>query len=231
MATVPVKIGKVTKKTQTINSNTITLPAGQPRCGDVVTLPKVTATSGLPVTIKVVSGPASIANGRITFTGSGKVTIQLDQSGNTAFFAAPSLRADIIAVRSTAQATKTIPFNINKTNSIRTYNLNSLSGIPATNDWNVVAIGGIPQNISVTTQGFGPGNTSPRYSGRWFTVSAYGTTYRCVLLTNGTLYVAGNNFQANNQVFKSAVTFSATDSKQTCGTNPTLITVDAKVSR
>lgn len=47
-----------------------------------------TSSSGLPVTISVVSGPATITGGTVTLTGSGIVTLRAEQAGNATYAAA-----------------------------------------------------------------------------------------------------------------------------------------------
>lgn len=49
------------------------------------------ATSGLPVTLTVTSGPASLSGNMLTVTGSGAVTITASQPGNSDFAAASSV--------------------------------------------------------------------------------------------------------------------------------------------
>ncbi|MFI5335681.1 MAG: immunoglobulin domain-containing protein, partial [Opitutales bacterium] len=54
-----------------------------------------TATSGLPVTFSVISGPAGVSgvNGTtLTISGTGAVTVQADQAGNGAYAAAPAVQ-------------------------------------------------------------------------------------------------------------------------------------------
>lgn len=48
-----------------------------------------TATLGLPVTITVQSGPATISSGVVTLTGAGTVVLVASQAGNTFYLAAP----------------------------------------------------------------------------------------------------------------------------------------------
>ncbi len=50
-----------------------------------------TATSGLPVTFSVVSGPATISGNLLTFTGAGALTVRASQAGNANFIAAPNV--------------------------------------------------------------------------------------------------------------------------------------------
>lgn len=59
--------------------------------GDVAFALGATASSGLPVSYSVVSGPASVANGLLTITGAGSVTVRALQLGNGIFGAALSV--------------------------------------------------------------------------------------------------------------------------------------------
>jgi hypothetical protein len=54
-----------------------------------------TASSGLPVTFSVVSGPATISGDTLTFTGAGTVMVAADQSGNATFAGAPEVTQTI----------------------------------------------------------------------------------------------------------------------------------------
>jgi hypothetical protein len=67
-----------------------------------------TASSGLPVTFSIVSGPATIAGDTITLTGAGAVTVRASQAGNSNFNPAPdvdqSFTVDPAAIAVTADA-------------------------------------------------------------------------------------------------------------------------------
>jgi len=54
-----------------------------------------TATSGLPVGFRVVSGPATLDGNTLTFTGAGSVVVQADQDGNIRYNPAPFVRQTI----------------------------------------------------------------------------------------------------------------------------------------
>jgi hypothetical protein len=56
--------------------------------GDAAFALTATATSGLPVSFRVMDGPAIISGNTVTLTGAGVVTIAAIQSGNNNFFAA-----------------------------------------------------------------------------------------------------------------------------------------------
>ncbi len=47
-----------------------------------------TASSGLPVTYQVISGPATVSSGQLTVTGAGSVTVEASQAGDTIYAAA-----------------------------------------------------------------------------------------------------------------------------------------------
>lgn len=67
-------------------SQTITFPPISTKTlGDPPFALAATATSGLPVTYTVLSGPATVSNNIVTPTGVGMVTIQADQAGNTTY--------------------------------------------------------------------------------------------------------------------------------------------------
>src|ERR1041385_5236350 len=64
---------------QTITFNTI----GSRTYGDAAFVPDVAASSGLPVTLSILSGPAALSSGNmLTLTGTGTVTLRASQSGN-----------------------------------------------------------------------------------------------------------------------------------------------------
>ncbi len=69
------------------------------------------ATSGLPVTVTVLSGPAKISRGKVTVTGLGTVTLAANQPGNVNVTAAPQVTTtfDVVAADQTIAAFKTIP--------------------------------------------------------------------------------------------------------------------------
>ena len=56
-----------------------------------------TSSSGLPVTFRVVSGPATVSGAILTFTGAGNVVVQASQVGNDLFEAATASRTVVVA--------------------------------------------------------------------------------------------------------------------------------------
>jgi hypothetical protein len=74
-----------------------------------------TASSGLPVTLSIISGPATISGTRITLTGGGTVVVAANQAGNTSFTAAPQVTTSFTV----NQASQTIaPFHLIGSKSI-----------------------------------------------------------------------------------------------------------------
>lgn len=57
-----------------------------------------TASSGLPVSLEIVSGPASLVGGNLTFSGIGTVLINASQGGGNNYAAAPAVKKSIKVV-------------------------------------------------------------------------------------------------------------------------------------
>jgi hypothetical protein len=55
-----------------------------------------TASSGLPVSFAIVSGPATVSGNQLTITGAGTVTVQASQAGNTRYAAAAAVSQTFI---------------------------------------------------------------------------------------------------------------------------------------
>jgi uncharacterized repeat protein (TIGR02543 family) len=62
-----------------------------------------TSSSGLPVSFTVMSGPGTIVGSRLTFTGTGTISVQASQSGNITYFPATSVlqNASVVAAPTT----------------------------------------------------------------------------------------------------------------------------------
>ncbi|MDI1335797.1 MAG: hypothetical protein PSU94_06385 [Lacunisphaera sp.] len=80
-------------------AQTITFPSlgNQPVGGPALTL-SGTASSGLPVTYTVLSGPATVAGNQLQITGPGAVTVQSSQSGDTVYLPAANVTQTINAI-------------------------------------------------------------------------------------------------------------------------------------
>ena len=102
-------------------AQTINFPAlnSQQVAGTNVTL-VATATSGLPVSFNVVSGPATLAGNVLTFNGTGTVVVNANQAGNVTYAAATAV-SQTFTVNATASGgiaqTITFPAIANPQNS------------------------------------------------------------------------------------------------------------------
>jgi len=83
----------VAKEAQTI---AFAAPASPVSVGAAPVALSATASSGLPVTLSVLSGPATIAGSTLTFTGVGTVVVAADQAGNQNILAAPQVTHTIV---------------------------------------------------------------------------------------------------------------------------------------
>jgi sugar lactone lactonase YvrE len=90
--------------------------------GSAAFTPTATATSGLPVTISVRSGPATLANNQVTVNGVGTVVLAGNQAGNADYSAAPTATTSF-AVN---PASTTVALNVTSS-VVRTPNPVSLS--------------------------------------------------------------------------------------------------------
>ena len=85
-----------------VQSQTITFPAiGNHTYGDYVGNLTATASSGLPVTYSIVSGPATISGSYLNLTGAGTVVVQADQAGNASYLAAPPVQQTFTVAKAT----------------------------------------------------------------------------------------------------------------------------------
>jgi hypothetical protein len=122
--------------------------------GDAPFTLTATASSGLPVSFSIVSGPATIEGDVITLTGAGYVTVRASQSGDTNYNAAPSVdqtflvrtgvflagdfdengSPDILVMNTNRTLTLLL---MDKTNLVSLVNLRDLA--PVADGWDVVA--------------------------------------------------------------------------------------------
>lgn len=84
---------------------TFAAPADRP-CNSPAFDPGATASSGLPVTFTIVSGPATLSGGQVTPTAPGIVTIRASQPGNASFLPAEDVVRSFTLTK--AQATITL---------------------------------------------------------------------------------------------------------------------------
>ena len=140
-------------------SQTITVPKiPNHTYGDANFNVNATASSGLPVTIAVQSGPASISGTLLSLNGAGRVTLLFTQAGNANYAAAPSGMVSFsIGVASATLTANNATRAFETTNPVFTYTIaglvhgdTALSGTPllTTSATPNSPAGGYPINIS-----------------------------------------------------------------------------------
>ena len=153
----------------TTNQNqTITFPAIADHTFGDVPIPLVAAaSSGLPVTLRVISGPATLSNSNVlTLTGAGAVTVEANQPGNGSFNSATPVDMNFNVARANQSIAFTPVLNhaagdapfalIATTSSGLPVYFNILSG-PAINSNNIVTLLG---GGAVTAIAWQPGNSN-----------------------------------------------------------------------
>jgi parallel beta-helix repeat protein len=78
--------------------------------GDQPFTVNASSSSGLPVALRIVSGPAQISGRTITITGIGPVTVEATQAGNRFYNAAPAVRQSFTVEKDNQQQDQTINF-------------------------------------------------------------------------------------------------------------------------
>jgi hypothetical protein len=145
-------------------SGTMSVVVGTPQTITFGALPNVTygvapsilnatASSGLPVTFAVTSGPASITGGVLSVTGAGTVVVTAHQSGGSIYSPAPSLSQSFAVAQATlsiAANSMTIVDNI--TIPPLTFNVNGL-----VNGDTPSVLSGTPALSTTATAGSAPG--------------------------------------------------------------------------
>jgi hypothetical protein len=97
--------GNAGSTAQTITFATLTTPAAYDPAGYALS---ATASSGLPVTFSVISGPAVISGGNtLTPTGLGTVVVAADQPGNATYAAATEVTQTVVVTSAGPAATPT----------------------------------------------------------------------------------------------------------------------------
>ncbi|MEG5147019.1 hypothetical protein QUB27_30240, partial [Microcoleus sp. AT8-B6] len=83
-------------------SQTITFPAMAARTfGDAPFALAATASSGLPVSYQVISGPGTISGNTVTLTGAGTITMEATQGGNSSFNPATPVQQTVVVAKAT----------------------------------------------------------------------------------------------------------------------------------
>ena len=93
-----IKTFTVAKENQTITFGAL----ANHSFGDQPFTVSATASSGLPVSFSIASGPATINGSTVTITGQGTVVVQADQFGNANFNAAAAVQQSFVVAKQTA---------------------------------------------------------------------------------------------------------------------------------
>lgn len=112
-----------------------------------------TASSGLPVTFTVISGPGTVSGSTLTMNGAGTIVIEADQAGNGSYSAAPPVQQTLTVSQASSVITWTNPPAITYGTALTNSQLNATASIPGDFVYSPAA-GTIPdagtQNLSVT---------------------------------------------------------------------------------
>lgn len=147
-----------------------------------------TASSGLPVSYEIVSGPATVSGNTVTLGGTtGTVVVRATQAGNTNWNAAtpversftvgqPGLQNQTIAFNNISnKLTTDLPFTISATASSSLPVTFTLLGGPATLNGNTVTLTGQPGTVNIRASQAGNASYNPAPNvDRSFTVSLPG---------------------------------------------------------
>jgi hypothetical protein len=184
-------------------AQTITFPApGSKTYGGAPFNVSGSASSGLPVTFSVVSGPATIANRTVTLTGAGTVTIRAVQGGNTSYNAAPSVNHSFTVIK--AAQTITFPGPGNRYYGAAPFNLSGS------------ASSGLALTFSVVS---GPATIS----GRTVILTGAGTVTLRASQAGNANYNPATSVDHSLTVMKAVLTAKADDQSKVQGAaNPTL---------
>ena len=87
-----------------------------------------TATSGLPVTFSVLSGPGMVSGSTLTITGAGTIVVAANQTGNAEYSAAPQVTQGVVVNKATPTISWAAPAAIIYGTALSGTQLNATSG-------------------------------------------------------------------------------------------------------
>jgi hypothetical protein len=93
------------------------------------------ASSGLPVSFQVISGPATLNGGMLSLTGAGEVSVRASQSGDAGFTAAPEVTRVFNVAKGIPVLTWFTPAPIAQGTALGATQLNALSSIAGSFDY------------------------------------------------------------------------------------------------
>jgi MBG domain (YGX type) len=94
-------INVITKSPQIITFNSV----GNKTYGDIPFALPAAASSGLPVTYSLVSGPATLNGNMLTITGAGTIIVNASQSGDNDYFGAADVQQTITVLPRSIEVT------------------------------------------------------------------------------------------------------------------------------
>jgi hypothetical protein len=178
-------------------SQTLTFgPVADKTFGDAPFALTATASSGLPVTYRVVSGPASVSGNIVTINGAGLVTIEASQSGNSSYGSATPVTQSFNVAKAAQNITFAslpnkiygdVPFALTATTSSGFPVLFRVVSGPANIMGNVVTLTGIGTVIIEASQAGDANYNAAVPVQRSFIVTSSNTTKLNQSITFGTL--------------------------------------------
>lgn len=159
-STSTILIQNVTKANQSINFATLS----NKTFGDAPFTLSATATSGLPVSFNIVSGPATLSGNTLTITGVGTVTVRASQTGDSNYNAAPNVDRTFTINKATPVLTWSDPADIVYGTALSSTQLNAVANVGGTFVYSpslgTILHTGDNQHLSVT---FYPTDTNYNY--------------------------------------------------------------------
>lgn len=161
----------------TLNASTQAIsfpPVGPQLIGNLSVTLNATATSGLPVSYTLLSGPGTLSGNVVTFTGPGLVTILASQAGNATFDSATSVISSFTIVDPATNTPNIDPRNPMPGTDVYMPTLGALqlaafADIDFSSLFSVTSLQFIINGTTYTAKDFGNGHYTA-----WWTPSAYG---------------------------------------------------------
>jgi Tol biopolymer transport system component len=177
--------------------------------GDAPFTVSASASSGLPVTFSIVSGPASISGSTVTITGVGSVTVRASQAGDANNSAAPDADLSFNVVK----ASQTITFNplANRTYGDASFSLSASSS------------SGLPVSFSIAS---GPATIA----GHAVTLTGAGAITVRASQSGNENYNAATNADQSFTVAKASATITLTNLNQNYDGSPKTVTATTSPS-
>jgi sugar lactone lactonase YvrE len=150
-STQTISLSGATTQTGTAQSITFPQPANTTYPGSATL--NATASSGLPVTYALVSGPATLSSSTLSYTGTGTVTVMASQAGNSTYAPATSVTINISVVLAQSTATwEPSALKIYSGTALGSSILDATDSIPATIAYSAFLMpSGTPSAVTTST--------------------------------------------------------------------------------